>query len=303
MKKIIILFTVFGLTLICCLNRGIAQNIKSKIDMNNVKQVTNYKIDKSEYFEIKQAFDKGYYLDLNRLISQFLEYRKNSIYIDTVKMINIKLNDNRRMLQHKRDSLSHLSAFKYYRNFNLPRLDSISISNYELIEHDYKLNFIAFDKKNIKSEWEESWYLSKQFTARNYICIAICHNNDCEASIMLYSIDSLYNIIDKQELCEDGCYNDLDETAFKYKNYLVNYSDRYSVSHFNNDSTFTKTRRTFFSLKDTKTNKVTIETGEEDNVTFNVDPNGKFKILKKSGFKKEYVDPYNKAQSNKMSSR
>jgi len=258
---------------------------------SNEKNLMNNKTDKgeSDYLEIKKQFEKDYYVDLNRRISQFYEYNKESSLLDSVKMIEEKLLKNRRNINHIRDSLSHLPLLDYIKGLNLPKLDSITAINYDIIEHSYTLDFNDYDKKIFKTDWEENWYLSRQLSD-NFICIAICHFRDCENSIMLYSLNSKYMIIDSKELYDNGCYAE-PAPDFKYKNYLVNEHGKFNASYFHTDTTFTQISRTYFSLRDTITNKVIIEIGDEYNMMFKIDSVGKFRVIENKSFKKEYVEP------------
>ncbi|MEN8123022.1 MAG: hypothetical protein ABFS35_21965 [Bacteroidota bacterium] len=287
-------FIIFGIILGLILNSCDDPDTKQKriSNKNNIgKKLQNSEIDitKSEYLEIKKLIDKGYFLDIDRLISQFIDGHKDSPYYDSVQIVADRLATNRTKLKQNRDSLSKLSAFHYFNDFDLPRLDSISYSDYDLIEHNYKLDFTDFDKKIFKTDWEQNWYLSKEY-ANHFICIAICHFNDCDNKIVLYSIDSSFNIIDKEGLFDNGCYAEY-APDFRYGKYLVNEQKRYSASYFHNDTTFSKINRVFFTLKDTTTNELTIEVGDEYNVTYRIDTKGKFKIVEDKSFKKDYVEP------------
>jgi len=283
------LFTLITIGLIYSCNNS----TKNQSTDNNQIQKSTLNLDsdrgKENYLEIKKQFDQGYYVDLNRRISQFYEYDKESLFLDSVKLIEKELIANRKNINFLRDSLSHLSFTDYFKGLNLPRLDSITHTNYDIIEHSYKLDFNDFDKKIFKTNWDENWYLSRQLSD-SFICVTVCHFRDCENSVVLYSLDSEKRIIDRKELYDNGCYAE-PAPDFRYEKYLVNEQNRFNASYFHGDTSFTRISRTYFTLRDTITNKVTTEIGDEYNVTYQIDSLGKFKIIENKSFKKEYVEP------------
>ena len=283
------LFTLIIIRMIFSCNNS----TKNQSTDNNPIQKSTRDIepDKGEvnYFEIKQQFDQGYYVDLDRRISQFYEYDKESSFLDSVKMIENKLIANRKNIKDLRDSLSRLSIRDYVKALNLPKLDSITSKNYDIIEHSYKKDFNDFDKKIFKTDWDENWYLSRQLSD-SFICVTVCHFRDCENSIVLYSLDNNSKIIDRKELYDNGCYAE-PAPDFRFKKYFVNEQNRFNASYFHGDTAFTRISRTYFTLRDTITNKVSTEIGYEYNVTYRIDSLGKFNAVENKSFKKEYVEP------------
>src|SRR5690606_11283467 len=156
MKRYLFTLIIIGMIFSC------NNSTKNQSTDNNPIQKSTRDIepDKGEvnYFEIKQQFDQGYYVDLDRRISQFYEYDKESSFLDSVKMIENKLIANRKNIKDLRDSLSRLSIRDYVKALNLPKLDSITSKNYDIIEHSYKKDFNDFDKKIFKTDWDENWY-------------------------------------------------------------------------------------------------------------------------------------------------
>lgn len=287
MKRFLITLITIGLIYSC------NNSTKNQSTDNNPiqKSTRNNEPDKGEanYLEIKQQFDQGYYVDLDRRISQFHEYDKESSFLDSVKMIEKKMITSRKNIKDLRDSLSRLSIKDYIKGLNLPRLDSITSKNFDIIEHSYTIDFNDFDKKIFKTDWDENWYLSRQLSD-SFLCVTVCHFRDCENSVVLYSLDSYNKIIDRKELYDNGCYAE-PAPDFRYKTYLVNEHNRFDASYFHGDSTFTRISRTYFTLRDTITNKISTEIGDEYNVTYRIDSLGKFKAVKDNSFKKEYVEP------------
>ena len=104
MKRYLFTLIIIGMIFSC------NNSTKNQSTDNNPIQKSTRDIepDKGEvnYFEIKQQFDQGYYVDLDRRISQFYEYDKESSFLDSVKMIENKLIANRKNIKDLRDSLS-----------------------------------------------------------------------------------------------------------------------------------------------------------------------------------------------------
>jgi hypothetical protein len=287
MKRLLHTLIIIGLITSC--NNSTK---KQSTDNNQIQKTThNSELDKGKesYLEIKKHFNQGYYVDLNRMISQFYEYNKESFFLDSVKLIDKKYSANLNKLKRMRDSLSQLPLLDYVNGLNLPRLDSITSKNFKIIEHSYLMDFNDFDKNLFKTDWEINWYLSKQLSD-SLICVTACHFRNCENSVVLYSLDSNNIIIDKKELYDNGCYAE-PAPDFRYEKYIVNEQNRFNASYFHGDTAFTRISRTYFTLKDTTTYKVLTEIGDEYNVTYRIDSLGKFNVVEDNSFKKEYVEP------------
>lgn len=287
MKRYLFTSIIIGLIYSC------SNSTKNQLTDNNPIQKSTRDIEpekgRENYFEIKQQFNQGYYVDLGRRISQFYEYDRESSFLDSVKMIEKKWIANRKKINDLRDSLSRLSISYYVKGLNLPKLDSITFRDYDIIEHSYTMDFNEFDKLIFKTDWDENWYLSRQLSD-SFICVAVCHFRDCENLVVLYSLDSNSQIIDRRELYSNGCYME-PAPNFRYKKYLVNEQNRFNATYFHSDTTFTRIRRIYFTLQDTITNNISTEIGDEFNVTYRIDSLGKFNVTKTRSFKKDYVQP------------
>ena len=283
------LFILLTIGLICSCNNSTKNQSADNNQIQKSTQKTEPNRGKENYLEIKKQFDQGYYVDLNRRISQFYEYDKESIFLDSVKLIEKEFLANLNNLKKTRDSLSQLPLTDYVNGLNLPRLDSITSKNFEIIEHSYLRDFTDFDKSLFKTDWEINWYLSKQLSD-SLICLTACHFRDCENLVVLYSLDSNNKIIDSKELYDNGCYAE-PAPDFRYEKYLVNEQNRFNASYFHGDNAFTRISRTYFTLRDTITDNVLVEIGDELNVTYRMDSLGIFKVVEDKSFQKEYVEP------------
>lgn len=284
-----LLITLFTLSLFYSCSKS-SKNPADETQLKS-KDLNRIEIDngRSSYLEIKAKFNKGYYNDLDRQISQFYD-KKQSPFLDSVKRIHEALVVSRKLIQHMRDSLTTLSASIYFNALGLPKLDSITGENYDVNEHSYTLDFIDFDKKLFQTDWDENWYLSRQQFSDSLIYVTVCHFRDCEFSIVLYSVDMDFKLIDNKEIFYSGCYTE-PAPDLQYQKYLVNEYKMTNATYFHADRSFTVIRRTYFSLQDTIAKKVRIEIGSESNVTYSYDSVGSFRVIKDKSFMKEYVKP------------
>ncbi len=287
MKRFLFILITSGLIFSC--NNSTKNQSTDNNQIQKSSQNSEQERGEENYLEIKKQFNQGFYIDLNRRISQFYEYDKESIFLDSVKLIEKDFLANLNNLKQLRDSLSQMPLIDYVNGLNLPRLDSITFKNFEITEHSYLLDFNDFDKSLFKTDWEINWYLSRQLSD-SLICITACHFRDCENSVVLYSLDSNNKIIDSKQLYDNGCYAE-PAPDFRYEKYLVNEQNRFNASYFHGDTAFTRISRTYFTLRDTITNNVSTEIGDEYNVTYRIDSLGAFKVVKDKSFQKEYVEP------------
>lgn len=288
MKRLLIIIVTLSL-IYSCGKSPKNQTIEAKLKSTDLKRIETDN-GRSSYLEIKKKFNEGYYNDLDRQISQFYEYSKQSPFLDSVKQIHEALARSRKFIKQLRDSLSSLSSFAYFEGLTLPKLDSITGDNFNVNEHLYSMDFTDFDKKIFHTDWDLDWYLSRQQLSSNFTCISVCHFRDCEFSIVLYSIDKDFRLIDSKEVFYNGCYSE-PAPDFRYQKYFVNELQRTNVSYFHADTAFTIIRRVYFSLRDSITAKVANEIGSAHHVTYKLDSLGKFRVIDDKSFKKEYVEP------------
>ncbi len=283
-KPILILLFIATLLLIHC-KRTDKETLGSEDSLK-----TNAVVDedeKKEYQKFKSLFNKGFYLEANF----FYNSNVKSIYRDSVQYIKRMMKEKREAVERERTTLSQQSAFKYFDELHLPRLDSITHSDLFVSNHHYKLDFTTFDKKLLASNSGEHWYISKQHQS-DCICVTVCYNGDCEGNIVLYSLDKEYNIIDKLMLMHNGCeyeHEEEDDDGFSYEQYIVKESGYSNLTQFANDSTFILISRTTFSLKEVATDKVKNEVGNEERTTYLIDKAGKFQKTDTKKISKDYV--------------
>lgn len=242
-----------------------------------------------EYELIKQGFTSNHYLSTSNLISEFLRSYPKSKYADSIKYIQKQIDLIRTKENVKRDSLSKYDATTYFNNLGLPTLDSINEKDYKLSDHNGNFDFLEFDNKLFRSPYELNWYLSIQ-NVGDMTCVAVCHFNDCENEISLYSIDSLFNIHSSMTVYFNGCTSE-PAPNFPFNGYIINEYKRKNWTIFNRDNTFTVFDRTYFTVEDSKKGKTAIEIGKEINIRYRLNKEGKFIVVEDKSFEKDYVIP------------
>ena len=245
--------------------------------------------DEVAYLEIKSFYSKGEYVEINRLISQFYEFYQESVFTDSVKLMEEQAARHREQLCASRDSLSRLPVGHYIGALRLPRLDSITGMDLDVAHHHYSRDFTGADKKIFKNLWGENWYLSRQMSA-DHRCVTICRYRDCEWMIVLYSIGQSYQLIDSVAIFGDGCSIG-PAPDFKYKQYLINEEERYQAAYFLGDTAVSVIDRTSFSLQDTASRKLTKEIGSSTTQLYVIDSVGRFKQKECKRILKDYVAP------------
>jgi len=282
MRKIGLFLSMIPFLLFSCVqNNQKQQNTES----NTIKDVV-----KSDFLEIKQNILKEHFdTENDRKIDLFLERHNETKYADSIRVFKEQIRQKRINIQKLRDSLSKFSSIIYFSKLGLPKLNEISSTNYQLHEFSYKNEFLDFDKSIFKNDFDFQWYLSLQSIGKT-VCISVCLYKPSQNYIMLYSIDSLYNIVDKIELYENADYPEVAVTC-KYGKYFIAEEDgNIYHAHFLNNSTFSTHHQYLYSIKDTITGNITKEIGKEYSSFYHISKNGRFTKYNETTFKKEYID-------------
>jgi len=212
------------------------------------------------------------------------------IVLTTLFVCSCRQNQVEQALCSTTEEENIVDLFTHFNSLNLPKFDSIREENvYGLrIEMTTSIDSTLFPFYEYVSY---NFYLSKQYSAKNFVCVSVFNEQDCESNLSFYTIDTAFKIVDRTWLFHVGgdCSGGID-WSISYQNYIVSFIESGNrVVYFKNDSTFTVIdEKEVYSLKDTVTGDITIDIGVKTEQTYRINQVGKFVKIDDKSFEKEY---------------